>query len=123
MIPGFLNRFIIMSELHSNVSHSEQHVPGRLPVGVTLAVGFAGILLFVLIIWIAYVRNPKEGVDAALVAQRESDLKAIQAQGMEKITSYGVVDAQAGIYRIPVADAMELVVKQYATGPEPSNDS
>jgi hypothetical protein len=55
------------------------------------------------------------------------DLKAIRAAEEQVLTSYGWVDAQKGVVRIPIARAMDMVVQRgfpvRAEGPPQSADN
>ena len=45
------------------------------------------------------------------------ELREVDAQGTQKITQYEVLDAEQGVYRIPVERAMHLMVDEAATNP------
>lgn len=47
-----------------------------------------------------------------LQIQEPKDLAAFRAQEAEILSTYGVVDRESGIYRIPIDEAMRLVVER-----------
>src|SRR5688572_762431 len=50
-------------------------------------------------------------------SQREQNLAELQKKEAEQATSYGWVDQNAGVVRLPLERAMELTLQQYATKP------
>ena len=69
------------------------------------------ILIFALIIFVAYLPNRPEPVDADKVAERQRKADESRAAGIAKISDYAV--AGDGTVQIPVEAAMDLVVKEY----------
>lgn len=82
-------------------------------LGISLIASAAGILLFALIIWIAYLPTHSDSVDVELKAQREQKLVETRATATETLNNYSVVSKSEGIYRIPIDKAMELTVKSF----------
>jgi hypothetical protein len=78
--------------------------------------GLGAILIFLLILFIAYLPNRPDPVDASVVADRQAKADEARAAGIKKLTSLEVVDASAGIARIPIEDAMERTVSTYQSG-------
>ena len=77
-------------------------------VGVT-----AGLLIFALILYLAYVPNRPGLVDAARIEQRELFLAQNEAEQVERANNYSWVNRQQGIVRIPIDQAMDLTVKEW----------
>lgn len=73
--------------------------------------GIGAILIFALIIYIAYLPNRPAPIDAAANAERQVKADEARAAGRAKITDFAV--AADGTVRIPVDQAMELVLKEY----------
>jgi len=73
----------------------------------------AAILIFALIIFIAYLPNRPAPVDASIAANRQKLADESRAAGKSKLEGYEVVNAEAGTVRIPIEAAMELTVKSY----------
>ena len=73
-------------------------------------------LVFVLIIFIAYLPNRPERVDAQVYATRQAKADESRAAGIQKLTNYELIDAEAGIVRIPIEDAISLTVASYNSG-------
>ena len=71
------------------------------------------ILIFVLILFVAYLPNRPAPVDAAVVADRQLKADEARANGIKKLTSLEVIDAEAGVARIPIEDAMLITVEAY----------
>ncbi len=73
----------------------------------------AFILLFVLILWVAYLPTHSEEVDGESRVAQEAKLSETKAKSAEKLEQYAVANAAEGIYRIPIEQAMELTVAKY----------
>ena len=73
-------------------------------------------LVFVLIIFIAYLPNRPERVDAQVYATRQAKADESRAAGVQKLTNYQVIDAEAGTARIPIDDAISLTIASYNSG-------
>ncbi len=71
------------------------------------------ILIFVLIIFIAYLPNRPAPVDAEIAAQRQATADEARAAGKSKLEGYEVLNQEAGTVRVPIEAAMELTVKTY----------
>ncbi len=74
------------------------------------------LLVFVLIIFIAYLPNRPERVDAQVYATRQAKADESRAAGIQKLTNYELIDAEAGIVRIPIEDAISLTIASYNSG-------
>jgi len=70
------------------------------------------ILLFFIIMVVVYIPNRPPAVDQAIVKARLERLSKLHAHEQEVTTTYGWVDAEAGIVHIPVERAMELTVNE-----------
>lgn len=73
------------------------------------------ILLFVLIVWIAYLPTRPQPLDQALIEQRKKTLADVRAKQFKLVNSYEIIDAQNKIVRIPVERAMELTIQRLNT--------
>ena len=73
------------------------------------------ILIFVLIIFIAYLPNRPAPVDAQIAAKRQATADEARAAGKSKLKGYEVLNAETGTVRIPIEDAMALTVNTYKT--------
>lgn len=75
-------------------------------------VGTAGTLLLVGgLAWWVYHRTQPPGVDAARAALRYSNLAEIRAAAHKALTTAEPLDKAKGIYRIPITNAMELMLR------------
>ena len=84
---------------------------GNRPLSVIGGVGF--ILLFLLILWVAYLPYRPEPIAEEQAKERLETLREVQNASAETTTTYGVVNAKDGVYRIPVEEAMRQVVEKY----------
>ena len=73
-------------------------------------------LVFVLIIFIAYLPNRPERVDAQVYATRQAKADESRAAGVQKLTNYEVINAEAGTARIPIEEAISLTIASYNSG-------
>jgi hypothetical protein len=79
------------------------------------------ILIFVLIIFIAYLPNRPLPVDEAVVAKRQETADAARATSESKLEGYAVINADAGIVRIPIEEAMKRTLANYQNASETMN--
>ncbi|MFP4493270.1 MAG: hypothetical protein ACLFRP_05225 [Puniceicoccaceae bacterium] len=84
---------------------------GNRTLSVIGGVGF--ILLFLLILWLAYLPYRPDPVAEEQGRARLETLREVENESAETVTSYGVIDPKEGIYRIPVEEAMRLTVEKY----------
>jgi hypothetical protein len=73
-------------------------------------------LVFVLIIFIAYLPNRPERVDAQVYATRQAKADESRAAGVQKLTNYELIDAEEGIARIPIKEAISITITNYKSG-------
>ena len=74
------------------------------------------LLVFVLIIFVAYLPNRPERVDAQVYATRQAKADESRAAGVQKLTNYELIDAEAGTARIPIEEAISLTIASYNSG-------
>jgi hypothetical protein len=85
--------------------------------------GCAGaILVFALIIYLAYLPTRPEPVDASVVAEREAKANELMAASIQKLSNFEVINAEEGLARIPIEDAMKLTIESYQSGPRTEGD-
>ncbi|MFP4166073.1 MAG: hypothetical protein ACLFUF_02775 [Opitutales bacterium] len=92
---------------------------------LSLLGGLGAILIFALILFIAYLPNRPPPVDEEVGQERRRKAEERTAAGIKKISEYDVVDEEEKIVRIPIEEAMELTVREYrnnAAEGEASND-
>lgn len=73
------------------------------------------ILIFAVILYVAYLPGRPLAVDQEAHEKRRQKANEARAAGLAKITGYEVIDAEAGLGRIPIEEAMELTVIEYKT--------
>ncbi len=90
------------------------HTPSKSGSWVTLAAAIGGFAIFALIVLIAYLpKKPDPLPDGARTPeQRKSALAELRAKEKSAVTTYGWVDQNAGIVRIPVDEAVKLTIKE-----------
>lgn len=77
----------------------------------TLLGSLGAILIFVLVIFLAYLPNRPEPIDTAIAKARQAKADEARAAAAAKLNNYVV--AANGSVQIPITEAMELVVKDY----------
>jgi hypothetical protein len=93
---------------------------------LTFLGSLGGILIFVLIIWVAYLPNRPEPVNAQVGAERKAKADEARAAGISKLTGTELIDAGADKVRIPIEEAIQLVVDNFESlgvAPEPKAPS
>lgn len=96
------------------MSQKESFTVNRL---LSLAGIIGVILVFAVILYVAYLPGRPSAVDYKVAEKRKQDADEARAAGQAKITGYEVVDAEAGLVRIPIEEAMDLTVVEYTTTP------
>jgi hypothetical protein len=88
------------------------------------ALGFIGIfLIFVVILYVGYVPDRSQTIDGAYRAARKAGIDEVRSRQRELVSTYGWVDRENGIVRIPVDRAMDLVVTEHNAGADYGVDS
>lgn len=76
-------------------------------------IGIIGtLLIFFFIILVMWVPNRPDPALAVRVQERKQIREEATNAGVELTTTYGVVDAAKGVYRIPVDRAMDLTLAE-----------
>lgn len=92
----------------ANLSSVGEPFPWRSFLGIVLA-----FLLFVCILWIAYVPNRPGYVDEVRIQERLDILKETQAKARKELNHYEWVDPKTQAVRLPINKAMDLIVREY----------
>ncbi len=71
------------------------------------------ILIFALIIFVAYLPNMSDPADQDVRDKRQSDADAVRAEGVAKLNRYELIDKESGIVRIPIDKAKSLTLQAY----------
>lgn len=112
----------VKDELNDNqdFSDSVSHgvTPDTLDYGKLFALVFAGVMLVVVLVFIAitmfnyftFQSSQNAAVNAVFY-----ELEELRAKHELELTTFGVVDEQAGIFRVPVDSAITLIVNEYTT--------
>jgi hypothetical protein len=83
----------------------------------TLTIYLIGVLgtffIVAALIWIMYAFTQPPPVDEGRAAERRKNLSDMNAQSKEQLETYAWIDRSKGIVRLPIARAMELVVREW----------
>ena len=71
------------------------------------------ILIFALIIFIAYLPNISAPADQDVRDKRQSDADAVRSEGVAKLNRYEIINKESGIVRIPIDKAKSLTLQAY----------
>ena len=76
----------------------------------------SAILLFVIIVGLQalFYSMHEDELQIKVYTQTSEELRAVRAQQLEQLNSYGYVDPNAGTVHIPIERAMELVAAEAA---------
>ena len=94
----------------------ENDQPSRLQFGLSVVGIVAALFMFAFIILIAYLPTRPEPVDQALIDQRLATLAEVNSEQHDLATTYGWVDQNKEIVRIPIEQAMKLTVRDLGDG-------
>ena len=87
------------------------------PAETNLATYFVGVLgsflIVVALVWVMYHYTRPAPVGQARVEERKKNLAELQAANAEILNNYGWQDQAKGIVRLPITNAMELILKEY----------
>jgi hypothetical protein len=76
--------------------------------------GIGAILIFALVLFVAYLPSRPAPADQAAKDARQAKADEARAAGLSKLNGYAVINAEAGTVRIPLHEAMELTVAKHA---------
>ena len=93
------------------MSQSELSPSSRL-LSLTGIIG--AILVFAVILFVAYLPSRPTAVDQAVNDARQAKADEARAAGVAKLTGYEVINEEAGTVRIPIQDAMDQTVAAYS---------
>lgn len=109
-----LNEFLAERENKESVQLGAS--PDTLDYKKLFGLFLAGILLVVALVYFAMMyfnyltfKQTQQAAESAVYYQ----LETLKANDAEVLNNYGVVDADAGVYRVPVDSAATLVVEDY----------
>ena len=80
---------------------------------LSLAGIVGAILVFAVVLYVAYLPGRPAPVDSGVAEKRKQAADEAHAAGLAKISTLEVMDEEAKIARIPIEDAMALTVSQY----------
>lgn len=83
----------------------------------TLLAAVGGFAIFLLILLVAYLPNKAApaGDGVKTPEQRKAALAELRGKEKTTATTYGWVDKEAGVVRIPIAQAKELIIQEHAS--------
>lgn len=100
---------------------SEQEDPKALSVLFVGLFGAVAVFLVVVLLQIVFYRMQEMETARKVVSMAPEELATLRAQQQARLNGYGWVDEGAGVARIPVERAMELVAEELP-GPETRRD-
>lgn len=82
---------------------------------VTLLAAVGGFAIFLLIMLVAYLPNKAApaGDGVKTPEQRKAALAELRGKEKTTATTYGWVDKDAGVVRIPISQAKELIIQEH----------
>ncbi len=80
---------------------------------LSLTVIVGAILVFAVILYVAYLPGRPPAVDQEVNEKRGQKADETRAAGLSKINGYEVINEEAGLVRIPIEEAMESTVMRY----------
>jgi hypothetical protein len=96
-------------------SENEGYETRDVNVGKVIAYGVGAIIVLVILIVFAldfFASTREEIIYEAVLKPESALLRDLRARETEELNSYGVLDAQKGIYRIPIDRAMKLMAEE-----------
>lgn len=97
-----------------NPEASESALESRFSNRTLTFIGAIGsILLFGMVLWIAYLPNRAEDPLQRTAEERLQILRNAREAAASKVDTLEVVDAENGVYKIPLSRAMEVTLKEY----------
>ena len=85
----------------------------RFVSSVVYFVAAVGVFLIVAALtWVLYYRTRPAALNQARIDERIKNLREIKAAGATALNSYGWQDQTKGLVRLPIAQAMDLVVQE-----------
>lgn len=95
-----------------------EHEVSKSSNALTFFGALGAMLIFALIILVAYLPNRPDPVNEEIAATRKSKAAESIAMGKAKLEGYEVVNAEAGVVRIPIELAMEQTITAYKSAAE-----
>ena len=80
---------------------------------LTFVGAIGAILIFALIIFVAYLPNIPDPADQDIRDKRQSDADTVRAEGVAKLNRYELIDKDSGTVRIPIDKAKSLTLQAY----------
>ena len=102
-------------------SHNHQSAGGGgyekrdVNIGKILAYAAGGIIILVILIIFLidfFISVREENIYEAVLKPESAPLRELRARETEELTTYRIVDADKGIYQIPIDRAMELLADE-----------
>ena len=71
------------------------------------------MLIFILILWLAYLPNRAPSIDYDDISQRKAVLSELQAKANKDLHHYRWINQNKGVVGLPVEHAMKLIIQEY----------
>ena len=100
---------------HEHPSGYEKTDTNLVTLTVTVVISVVVVALAVVFVYDYFIATKEAVIFEQQLAPVSQDLEKMRAEEERILTTYGVVDSTAGLYRIPIEKAMELTAKESGT--------
>lgn len=100
------------SEAHTQEEVEPDHFAATEIISIVLVTLVVLVMLSIAVYQVLLIEN-KSALIALTEEVENPRLEKLEMEAKEKLSTYGVVDASKGIYRVPIDRAMELIVQEY----------
>ncbi|RJP82568.1 MAG: hypothetical protein C4524_00560 [Candidatus Zixiibacteriota bacterium] len=98
------------------IQHDETHYERRDANlrGVLIIAGVSSVILIVslVVVWNLFIATREELVQEVVLAPESAALRELRTREDQVLYGYGLTDSAAGIYRIPIDRAMQLLAEE-----------
>ncbi len=85
----------------------------KVTLGVYFLAALGSLLIVACLAWILYYNTRPAGLNQARIEERIKNLRDITAASAEALNTYGWQDQAKGIIRLPISNAMNLIVREW----------
>ena len=81
-------------------------------LGMLVIIGVVVVAIVVIIMNEFFIATREALIEEMVLTPESVALRELRARETDILNSYGIVDAEAGIYRIPIDQAMKLIAEE-----------
>ena len=85
----------------------------RTHLGIYFVAALCAFLIVGGLAWLLYSRTRPAGLNQARIEERLKNLREIRATSAEALNNYAWVDPSKGLVRLPITNAMALIVREW----------